>query len=124
MTNEELAALILPWAKEHRPEPYAKTIAVAGNPRTFNAYLSRLIELRWEADREWRNEVPLRALEATALVVRMRHPGLNVEIEVKGSRAEGPRQWSFLQLASAIDAGIKFETLYKVVTGFDLEIVG
>lgn len=123
LSNEELAALILPWAKEHKPEPYAKTLAVAGKPDTFRAYLARLIELRWNEEKEWRTSAPLRALEETALVVRMRHPGIGVEIEVKGRRAPGGRQWGFCSMADMLERGVDFETAHRIITGFDLEVV-
>jgi hypothetical protein len=128
LSNDELAALILPWAKEHRPEPYQKTLAVARISATFRSYLARLVELRWEAEPEWRDSVPLRALEETALTVRMRHPALGVEVDVMGrldpaTRQPRSRRFSFVNMAEAIEAGVDFKTYLTIVEGFDLEVV-
>lgn len=129
MTNEEMGALILPWAKEHRPDPYKQTIAVSGNAATFRAYLIRLIEVRWDAEPDWRPQVPLRALEETALTVRMRHPGLGVEIDVEGRldpttrRPREGRQFSFQNMAEALEAGVSFAEYHKLVTEWDLVMV-
>jgi hypothetical protein len=61
MTNSEIAAIILPWAKAQHPEKYADTLKVAANERTFRRYMIRLIEIRWteDTDRTWRNEISM-----------------------------------------------------------------
>jgi hypothetical protein len=127
--DDELAALILPWAKENRPDAYTKTLSVASRPEAFRAYLARLIELRWEAEPEWHDQVPLRALEETAITVRMRHPELGVEIEVQGRldpetrKPRRGRQFGFTHMADAIDKGVSFESYHKIITAWDLETI-
>jgi hypothetical protein len=132
ISNLELGALILPWAKEHQPDAYQKTLGVVSRPAAYRAYLLRLVELRWESEPGWREQVPLRVLDETALEVKMRHPGLGVEILVQGrldpkTRAPRPpgqgRVHSFLALAEVIEAGVDFKTYMDVLRGLDLEVV-
>lgn len=102
-TNELLAALILPWAKEKHPEKYAGTLKVAANPATLRRYLIRLIEIRWAdpaEDTTWRGEVPLSVLEDSAIQLPMRHVPTGETFQIKGRLAPGPRVWTFAELAS------------------------
>lgn len=75
MTNDSLAALILPWAKEHHPEGYAKTVASAAwgyNP--YRLRLLRLVEIRCEREPAWRNSgVPLSVLDETSVHFKAKH---------------------------------------------------
>lgn len=124
MTNEQIAALILPWAKAEHPEKYDATLKVAGQPGTFRLYLLRLIEIRCTADPAWRTNVPLSLLEQTALTMTFRVKKLGVDIEVKGAKAPGPRVWSFTELASLMTENEEFfHTLVRAKSALDLELV-
>lgn len=120
MTIDELSASILPWAKEKHPDKYAQTLKVVTKPATFRKYVTRLIEVRYEEEPEWREQAPLRLLEETSLRVKMRHPATGTEIEVCGRGVEG-RTWGFAEMAAAVEAGMDFETVLRIKEGFDLE---
>jgi hypothetical protein len=103
MTDEALMALTLPWAKEHAPDAYEATLAVSQAPAKFRRYMVRLIELQIE--REGVDSVPLRAVELTGTVIRMRTPA-GREIVVQGAMAGAGREWTFAELADLLDAGV------------------
>lgn len=115
MTNDELAAVILPWAKETMPEAYEATLEVANRPQAFRNYLTRLIERRWEREPQWRTSVPLDALEATGITARLRAERIagGVVLEVKGARA-GVRQWGFGELAALLENGATVDDLRQL----------
>lgn len=121
MTNDELAAVILPWAKEHHPDKYEPTIAVSSRPHAFRRYLCRLIEIRWEEDHAWRSEAPLRALEETSITQRFRLRN-GMCIEVKGSRAPGERVWTWNELAMIYDNGLNIEDVASLKQDWDLVV--
>lgn len=96
-TDDELVALVLPWAKEHMPEAYGATLKVAPRPDKFRRYLIRLVERRCEREPEWTLQLPLSVLEETNLRLPFRTPGGRT-IEVCG-RGVPERAWSFAELA-------------------------
>lgn len=99
MDTDELAAMMLPWAKEHHPEKYAQTLAVSLKPPTYRRYLIRLVEIRWTEDRAWRGQVSLSVLDESAIVGRVRHRPTGAVLEVKGRLAQGERAWKWSELA-------------------------
>lgn len=123
-SDDELAALVLPWAKEHKLDAYEKTLAVANRPAAFRNYLVRLLEVRWLEDEAWRTDVPLRALEATSLSLKFkaRLLGEGVEIHVAGERYQGERQWSFGELQMLLTQGADLNVLHSVKQNMDLVI--
>ena len=72
MTTDQLTALILPWAQTHHPEGYAHTVAAVVTPVLFRKCLLRLIYLRAETDKKWRNSLPLSLLHEAAITVTLR----------------------------------------------------
>jgi hypothetical protein len=72
MTTNDLAALVLPWAKAHAPDLYDLTLARAARPLPFRKCLVRLVEVRYAREPAWRAEAPLAALELTALALDFR----------------------------------------------------
>lgn len=128
MTNDELIELILPWAKEHHPDKYAKTIEQANRPIAFRRFLVRLIEIRCAEDRAWRNTVPLSVLEETSLSVTLRHKGTGREFTVGGQATSG-RHVSFRMLGMCLhpENASQAGTLDAMLTAndvFDLEMEG
>lgn len=88
-TNEELAALILPWAETEMPEPYHQTlIASAKGADLYRKYLIRLVEVRATQDKAWRNQLPLVVLEETGLAVVVRHKPSGVLLTVAGRKVK------------------------------------
>jgi hypothetical protein len=71
-TMSALQAAVLPWAKIHHPEKYEMTLKVASNPKSFRAYLLRLLEIRYQEDAAGRGELPIFALEETGLTITVR----------------------------------------------------
>jgi hypothetical protein len=120
--TELMVETILPWAKENSPEAYKKTLAVARRPKTFRRYLSRLVEIRWEASPSWRTTAPLRVLEETSLTQKARHVPTGTTIEIKGRGAKPPREWSFGLLAAMIENGIPFEIVHSAQEILELEL--
>jgi hypothetical protein len=99
---DKLAAIVLPWARDTHPEKYEATLKVASKPETLERYLLRLLELRWEQDREnveWRLDVPLSALEETGITQGLNWHG--TPIVVSGRKVEG-RTWGFDELAQLV----------------------
>lgn len=121
-TTAELVALILPWAKEHEPEKYEATLKVATNDKTFRRYLIRLIEIRWaREDYTWRRTIPLDVLEDSALTMTVTHRPTGRRMHVKGRLAEGPREWSFGELAMLTDEPERMGALFAAKDILDLE---
>lgn len=89
MTNDELAVLILPWAKEHHLSKYIETVKVGGRPDAFRKYMLRLVEIRCTEEPDWRGMVPVSVLDETALVLKLRNRNTGEEFESKGQRAPG-----------------------------------
>lgn len=87
MTNNEIAALVLPWAKEQHPTAYAKTLAVASREAAFRLHLLRLVEIRCEREPAWRGTVPLDVLHETSLTVTVRHTPSDQTFTVGGTNA-------------------------------------
>lgn len=106
MTNNDLSLLVLPWAKEHEPDNYAKTLSVATKPSTFRRFMLRLVERRCAVDKDFLRSVPMTLLEETAFIQRMilRDGDDSEVIEVRGSRAT-PRVWGFAELHNMLTAG-------------------
>lgn len=103
MSNDELAAYILPWAKQWHPEKYAQTLQVATRPTAFRAYLLRLLELRWnDADHfsqlEIGKVIPISVLDETALEITVEHDEFG-RITYKGQRCQGPITARIAELA-------------------------
>ena len=121
MNNVELAALILPWAKEKEPEKYDATIKVARVSSTFRRYMIRLVEIRCQAEPDWRRRVPMSVLEETSLEMRFRQRTTGLEIVVKGLGRNEPREWGFKELA-ACDK-LSFAQLHHIKTTLDMELV-
>lgn len=122
MTNEELAALILPWCKATHPDKYQQTLAVSANPSAFRRYMIRLVEIRWSSDTDvaWRDQVPVSVLEESGLTVKMQHRPTGEMIEVKGRLAPKPRTWTFAELTATPE---QFLLLLAAKKTLDLEIV-
>lgn len=123
MTNDDLAALILPWAKEHHTDKFEKTIAQVERPETYRKFLLRLVEIRAQAEPTWRNTLPLGILEETALTVEMRTK-TGQTLLVGGIGALG-RQFSFrlLELCKAADdPEAALQSMISAAEQFDLEI--
>lgn len=118
MTNEELSALILPWAKAERPDAYAKTLAVANRPDTFRRFLLRCVELRCEAEPAWMRTVSVQVLDETALSARLRHRPTGKEVTVGGRLATPTPDLPFAALALAPPA---FGALLDAVDALELE---
>lgn len=75
MTDEtlnRLQAFVLPWAKEHHSDWYELTLKVAKNRESYEAYLVRLLECRWDEDPTCRATAPIDALEETKVTVRLK----------------------------------------------------
>lgn len=121
MSNDDLAAVILPWAKAAHPEKYEATVGVSPRPQAFRRYLLRLIEIRWEEDPAWRHDAPLRALEETSIVQRMRLAG-GAEIVVKGKRAGGEREWTWAEFADLLEAGHDINVIARAKAELDLVV--
>jgi hypothetical protein len=118
-TNDELVALILPWAKTAHPDKYESTLAVAKNAATFRRYLIRLIEIRWSEEPAWASSaiVPLSVFEESALTMTFVHRPTGTSFEVKGRLAPGPRVWTFAELAmlTALPVDERTATLTQLV---------
>lgn len=126
MTNDELAGQVLSWAKEKHPDKYRETVGVSVRPRTYRAYLLRLIEIRWEEDPEWRHGVPYLALEETAIVARFK-AGDGTEVEVKGRKAIRPergetREWGWAELHIYREYGWTIEQALMMKSELDLVV--
>lgn len=118
--NDEMIALILPWAKQNHPEKYAQTIKMAKHPEMFGKYLCRLIEIRWGAEKDFRRTVPCHILEETSIVAKFRDRRTGNVIEVKGRTATGGRTWGFKELLTDRES---FDELSAWKREFDLELV-
>lgn len=121
MTNDELAYLILSWAKVHHPKPYADTLAVATRPNAFRMYMLRLVEMRYAEDRGFRGTVPVSVLDETSLTIRVRDK-LDPEkiVELKGMRAKGPITRRIFELAFTKE---EWELRSKAIETLNLEYV-
>lgn len=97
LTNDELAAIILPWAEGAHPEKAAQVRARAQEPATFRRWCGRLIELRVAADPVWAGQQSLRVLHETALRRAYRAPDDSVVV-LCGRYADKPWQWTFAEL--------------------------
>lgn len=117
--NEELSVLVLAWAKVNKLDAYKKTIQVAGNPVVFRNYMLRLVELRWEADKAFRRECPVRILDETSLTIRLRDKSGTVHI-YSGKMAKGPLQNRIGELGLEKQ---QFIGLQQAKRGLDLEYV-
>lgn len=118
MTTDELVAFILPWVKEHRPDAYAATIAVAKRPATLRRYLLRGIELRVDAEPEFRGRVPLSVLDETALCVTVRDAVTGRTFTVGGALARPKAQLPFRALGTT---RADLDALLAAVDTMDLE---
>lgn len=91
VTNDDLCALVLPWCKAEHPDHYQKTLKVAVNPIAFRKYLLRLVELRAEEDKHWRNrECPIKVLDETSLSIQVRRKETGEMWEFKGKKGKLP----------------------------------
>lgn len=119
-TNDDLARLILPWAKEHHPDKYQQTLKVAAIPATFRRYMLRLVEIRCTDEPEWIKTVNVLVLEETGLTKRLKDNQTGDVYEVKGRLAEGPRITTFAELALPRE---DFLSLQRAKAALDLEYV-
>jgi hypothetical protein len=117
-TNDELSALVLPWTYEQHRDWYDATIAVAAKEKIFRGYLLRLVERRVEEEPGFIRTVPLSVLDETAIVRVVKFRG--VDVEVKGRKAEGPHQVTWVQLNQNADV---FQAWLETIDMFDLEVV-
>lgn len=123
-SNDELAAIILPWAKEYELEKYNATLCVAQNARTFRRYLVRLVEIRWAREnRTWRGGLPLDVLEESSITLHLRHRPTQQVLAVKGRLAEGTRTWTFAELALAVEEPPMLDLMMRAKATLDLEHV-
>lgn len=118
--NAQIAALILPWAKEKHPEKYEQTLKVAMYPDTFRRYMTRLIEIRCQAEPEFRKEVPISVLDETALVVEVKQKGDVYKYKVGGILADQPIDLRFWELALDKET---FATIQAAKSTLDMEQV-
>ncbi len=121
MTTEELAVLILPYAKAHHPEKYTQTLDVSTQAKTFRRYLVRLVEIRCTEEAGWMRQVPLSVLEESAITLYCKWRGM--PIEVRGRGVPGPRDWSFAELALCEAHPEMFTVLQNAKTILDLDFV-
>lgn len=119
VSNGELCALILMWAKEAHPEKYDATLKVATIPATFRRYLLRLVELRWEAEPEWREQAPVLVLDETKITGRVKNTAGDV-LEMKGQLSDLPHMNRWWELGLDKEEYANLQTAKKVL---DLEYV-
>ena len=122
-TMEALQAAVLPWAKENKPDAYKATIGVAGQPKKFEAYLLRLLELRWEEDVEGRPGLPILALAQTSLTIKvmMRTGPLSGQmIEFHGMKSKQRTKNSFW-IEELLMERSEWESFHEARTTLDLE---
>lgn len=121
MTDDTFAALqrvVLPWAKVRHPEKYEQTLKVAGVRRSFEAYLLRLLEIRYAEEPAARGTLPILALEETKLVVRARlRDGRAVEFK---GRKLSPRTHAIAELAMDPEEWAQFDYARRLL---DLEYI-
>jgi hypothetical protein len=127
VTNDQLAAVILPWAKAQHEQKYTDTIKVAGNAKTFRRYLIRLIEIRWAegGDRTWRNDLTLAVLDESAIVMHATHRPTGTLLAISG-RLATPRQWTWAELGMLMnqpDPSAAIGQLIQLKRELDLEAV-
>jgi hypothetical protein len=121
MDTEQLAELILPWAREHHREKYDATLRVATLPESFRRFLLRLIEIRCTEDPAWRNTVPLAVLNDTSIRVTVRtKTGRTLRV---GGREAPNIHLTFGMLASFRAQPDTFPAWLDVQDSFDLEVV-
>lgn len=114
-----LAAVILPWAKEFHPDKYAATIQQARNDAKMRRYLVRLVELRWDAEPDWRSVVPLDVLDETALTKNVRTKDGRV-LKVGGKLTEGSCELRWTDLGLEPE---DFRLLVATIITLDMELV-
>lgn len=117
--NEELAALVLAWAKANKSDAYQKTIQVSANPVVYRNYLLRLTELRFEADKDFRLACPVRILDETALQIRLKDENGTVHI-YSGKKCKHPIQNRIGELGLSKE---EFTNLQLAKTTLDLMYV-
>lgn len=126
LTNDELAGVVLPWAKERHPEKYDATLKAAAVPATFRRYLLRLVEIRWaeagaegatEEERAWRLSVPVSVLDETSIRMKVLRKPTGEVMEFQGSRAEGEQTHRFHELLMGPD---EFDALQRAKKMLDL----
>lgn len=120
MKLEAMAALILPWAKEHHPEKYTETLKISIKPDAFRKYMLRLIEIRCTEEPQWRGEVPVSVLDETSLTIKAKARGTGQVIEYKGRRAVAPIHHRILELALSKP---EFDLLQRAKDTLDLEYI-
>jgi hypothetical protein len=119
VTNDELRALVGPWAEQAHPEKWAATLAQVATPVRFRAFLLRLLELRAEAEPDWILSVPTTVLDETALVRTLRRRSSGQRLVFAGRRAAvRGLPWRYLALGAE-----DFELLTGAISALDLEMV-
>jgi hypothetical protein len=142
-TNEELLAIIGPWAKEHHPDKYRATLQQVAKPQTFRNYLIRLIEIRLEEENVERRrraaagEPPLEyefwldpaltadILDATSLARTLKIKSTGDAFVVAGKGYKGPLSvsMSWSMLAVLTDNPGEFHALAYAMKTLDLELI-
>ena len=112
-TNDELSALVLPWAYEEHQDWYDATLAVSADAKKFRAYLLRLIERRVEQEPAFLRTLPLSILDETTITKTIKFHGK--EIVVGGIN---PVSWRHLGQDKEA-----FETWLETIDLFDLEVM-
>lgn len=118
--NEEILALVGPWAKAEHPDKYKATLQQVSMPARFRAYLLRLVELRAEAEPKWVREVPVSILDETRVMRDLRDRATGRTFVVGGRRAGKTVQlrWTMLALEAA-----DFQLITSAITALDLDVV-
>lgn len=126
LTNDELAGVILPWAKQYHPDKYDATLKAAAVPATFRRYLLRLVEIRWaeasaegasEEERAWRLTVPVSVLDETSVRLKVLRRPTGEVMEFQGDKAEGEQTHRFHELVMGPD---EFDALQRAKQMLDL----
>lgn len=89
LSNDELRERVQEWAEREKVEEWKKTVACEQKPRLYRTCLIRLVELRCEADVEWRNTLPLSVLEETNIRIQLREKtGKQRVLEIAGKKVK------------------------------------
>jgi hypothetical protein len=122
-SNEELLALVGPWAKARHPEKYKATLAQVAKPRAFRNYLIRLIEIRCEEEPDFYLDpgLTVSVLDETNLMRRIRIKATGDEFVVAGAGYKGQYTMRWSMLAELPD---DFALLASAIKTLDLEVVG
>lgn len=119
-STTDVAALILPWAKEHERQKYEDTVALLTKPDVFRRACLRLIEIRIAGDKRWAHEVPRDVLQETAVVLRYRRPDGAVWVVGGWKAPKDGLTHQFWELDLAVRDPERFALLQAAKTALDL----